>query len=104
MISTFLITRFLLEKTGSYVKRKGFYSAENLKNKFHFQNKKNRSCFFASFPSSNLESAIYVNFIRCISIAYITKCIHKYINMYECTSVVRAFKDFFLKKKTKKPI
>ena len=37
--------------------------------------------------------------------AYIPKCIHKYINMYECTFVViRAFKDFFLKKKSPRPI
>ena len=95
MTGAFLITFAQLEKTGST--GKVFIPLEILKFNSTFETR-NRSLFFAPFPHFYLGvlfTSRSAEFQLNSKNAYISKCIHKCINMYERTPVViRYFKDF----------
>ena len=90
MIDTFSIKLTQFEKNES--KGEVFIRVGNLKSTFETGS---RSCLFALISISYLESAIYLTAAAEFEVnkfdvkkAYITKCIQKCNNMYECTTAV----------------
>ena len=86
-----------------------FYSAGNLRNKFYYRNRY-RSRFFLGRFDVRICRVLFTSpsadeFQLNSKSAYISKCIHKCINIYECIYVVISdFQVFSWKKKSARPI